>query len=439
MKGSAPSPNLAGTAAFQTAVQRTGANAEAFFYADTQALAHFYKISTATTDAAGAYAVGARFEDGDIVERYALALPRDAQGNLGLTSAPCPFDTLKFTGPDTRFYWGGCFDWPQVWKNLQAQAAQSPPTYLGTLAANLQGWAQAHNLDVERNIIDPLGGEISAQVEWSDDSTYPDAGLFLKLDHPDDFKPFTSALVDWIRQGYENRAVVNEINSDSQNFATLKFLQPVPLSPTITEDGPYFGVFLTETHAVRSFQRDGSIGLLKNADFLQRLGDRQAKALQIVYLDSPRLLDRAYRGALPYLSLAAMFNPHIGAMVQGQNLPQDLQWLAPMGTWIAVVSADDTGLTAYSSSGVGNQGLLTMGAFRQAMSFLPNMGAIAGAGSGLLPTPPPPAPPAPAVVVPTPAPTTNAVPATTNEPAASPPPAMTNAPVPATNAPATNP
>jgi hypothetical protein len=438
LKGDASSPSLAGNPAYQAAMKRTGPDAEAFFYSDTKALANFFKTAAATTEAAGVYAVGARFEGGDIVDRYSLVLPRDAQASLGLTATPCPFDTLKFTGPDTRFYWGGSFNWSQVWTNLQGQAADPAPSYpfLGSLAANLQAWAQAHNLDVQRNIIAPLGSEISVQAEWSDDSTYPDAGLFLKLDHPDDFKPVTAALVDWIRKGYENRAVVNELNSNGQNFATLKFLQPIPLSPTITEDGPYFGVFLTETHAERSFQRDGGIGLLKNADFAQRVGDRQAGASQIVYLDSPRLLDRAYRTALPYLSLAAMFNPRIGSMVQGQNLPSDLQWLAPMGTWIAVMSADDDGLSVYSSSGIGNQGMLAIGAIHQAWSFLPHVGALAGVGSALLPAAPPPSPPAmvsPPTMAPAPSPDTNAAPAA--------PPATTTtnaAPVPATNAPATN-
>jgi uncharacterized protein DUF3352 len=442
LKGNAPSPSLGSTAAYQTAVQRTGPDQEAFFYADTKTLARFSKNAPRIVDAASAYAASARFEGGDIVDRYSLALPRDAQNDLGLAPAPCPFETLKFTGPDTRFYWAASFNWSQVWENLQGQAADPAPSYpiLASLATNLQSWAQAHNLDVQRNIIDPLGGEISVQSEWSDDSSYPDLGLFVKLDHPDDFKPVTAALVDWIRQGYENRAVVNELNSNGQNFATLKFLQPLPVSPTITEDGPYFGAFLTETHAVRSFQRDGSIGLLKNSDFVQKIGDRQAKASQIFYLDSPRLLNRAYTTALPYLSLAAMISPRIGAMAQGQNLPQDLQWLTPMGTWIAVVTSDDDGLTAYSSSGIGNQGLLWTGVFRQAWAFLPHSGAM---GASFLPAPPPP-PAAPAPVTPpvpaVPSPDTNAAPAT---PPVVPPTnaAATNtapAPVPATNAPATN-
>jgi hypothetical protein len=422
LKGNAPSPGLGSTAAYRTAVQQTGADAEAFFYADTKALAGFYKVSSPTLQAAGVYAVGTRFDGGDITDRYSLVLPRDAQNDLGLSSAPCPFDTLKFTGPDTRFYWAG-----------------SSYPFLAALATNLQSWAQAHNLDVERNIIDPLGGEFSVQSEWSDDSSYPDIGLFVKLDHPDDFKPVTAALVDWIRQGYENRAVVNELNSGSQNFATLKFLQPLPLSPTITEDGPYFGAFLTETHAVRSFQRDGSIGLLKNADFTQKIGDRQAKAAQIFYLDSPRLLDRAYRTALPYLTIAAMFNPRIGSMVQGKTLPQDLQWLAPMGTWTAVVTSSDDGLNAWSSSGIGNQGLLAAGGFLQAMAFLPNAGEITRLGPSLLPSPPPtPAVPAPAPApAPAPSPETNAAPAApmTNT---APVPPTNAAPAPATNAPATN-
>jgi hypothetical protein len=426
-----PSPALAGSDAYKTAVQRTGPDAEALFYSTRAAK---------NPAPSGGFAVGTRFEGGDIVDRYWIALPRDAQNNLGLASTPCPFETLKFTGPDTRFYWGASFNWAQVWKNLQAMQAENPPVYpvLASLAANLQSWAQAHNLDVERNIIDPLGGEISLQAEWGSDSSYPDVGLFVKLDHPDDFKPVTAAIVDSIRQGYQQRAVVNELNAGGQNFATLKFLQPVPVSPTITEDGPYFGVFLNETHALNSFQRDASVGLLKNADFIQKIGDRQAKASMIAYLDAPRLLDRAYQTALPYLSLAAMFNPRLGSMVQGRNLPQDLHWLAPMGTWIEVASSDDSGITAYSSSGVGNQGVLFSAALRQIWSFIPGFGSGFAGASAFLPSAP-----APPVVTPAPAPmtapVTNAAPAapqTTPASNAAPPGDSPNfAPAPTTNAP----
>jgi len=142
----------------------------------------------------------------------------------------------------------------------------------------------------------------------------------VKLDKPDDFKPTINAIIDTVRKRYETTAVVNEINSNGQNFATLKFVEALPFSPTITEDGPYFGVFLTENQAVRVFQRDATVGLLANDDFKRQIGDKRQGAGQIVFLDSPRLLDRTYQTTLPYLSMAAMFNQALGSILQGRTL-----------------------------------------------------------------------------------------------------------------------
>jgi hypothetical protein len=411
-------PSLATDPAYLDSIARVGKNSEAILYLSRAAISHFLDRNTATTaetstSVFNAFAVGSSFEHGEIVDHFSLLLPRSGQAALGLSAAPCPFDTLKFTGPDTRFYWAASFDWAQIWKNL---LREQPPSAGAVFAAHLQSWAQAHNLDVQHNIIDALGGEISLQSEWSDDNTYPDVSFFLKIDHPDDFKPVTAAILDTVRQDYANRAVVNELNAGSQNFATLKFVAPVPFSPTITEDGPYLGIFLNETHAVRSFQRDESIGLLKNPDFLRQIGDRRAGATQITFLDSPRLSDRAYQVALPYLSLAGMFDRRIGALTQGRNLPPDLHWLAPIGTWSETVSADDQGLLGYSVSGIGNQGIFLLSALRFGLSLAP--GLMQSYGSVVLPAPPP--PPAPAVIAP------DAIPAPNATTLPSPPSSVTN-------------
>jgi biopolymer transport protein ExbD len=227
---------------------------------------------------------------------------------------------------------------------------------------------------------DALGPEISVQVEWGADATYPEAGLFVKLDKPDDFKPTITAIIESVRKAYATSAVIKEMNSNGRNFAALEFVQSSPISPTITEDGPYLGVFLTENQAVRSFQRDPTIGLLHNADFNRQTADKLKRATQVFFLDSPRLLDHAYRTVMPYLSIASMFNKKLAAMLKGVDLPADLTWLAPMGTWSCVTTPDEEGVQGYSVSGIGNQGILLAGAMGGSAGFMQTM--------GLLPKPP---------------------------------------------------
>jgi hypothetical protein len=373
---------------YQKARAAVGDNPMTLVYVNNHALIQILQEQMAKTNpAAGDYlakkfatsggaALATRFEDGEIVDRFSFLMPRPAQVDSGMGVDPCPFDTLKFAGPDTSFYWASSINWKQCYQNFKDQPGQttSAVPIANDLLTFLQTWTQGSGVDPQHNIIDALGSEISVQAEWSQDATYPEAGLFVKLDNPDDFKPTITAIIESVRKAYANTAVIKELNSGGQNFASLEFVQASPLSPTITEDGPYLGVFLTENQAVRSFQRDQSIGLTHNAGFTRQTGDKLKNASQLFFLDAPRLLNRGYQTAMPYLSLAGMFNKDLAAMLNGRDLPADLTWLAPMGTWSCVITPDGDGIQGYSVSGIGNQGILLGGGLWEGANIMQSMG-----------------------------------------------------------------
>jgi len=453
-------PSLALNPDYQKTLKRVGENAMALVYVDGHAMVELLQNQAAKTNqlsinnlvkklgAMGAFAVGSRFENGEIEDRFSLLMPRAAQDEAGLPTSPCPFDTLKFTGPDTRFYMAASQNWPVYWKNIQEQVSQPTPSspMIASWVTSLQTWAQSQGLDIQRNIVGALGPEFSVQAEWSAETSWPEAGFFVKVDKPDDFKPTIHAIVETVRAAYATTGVINEINAGGRNFATLKFVNPLPVTPTITEDGDYFGIFLTENQAVRAFQRDETVGLLHNADFLRQVGDKRNSATQIIFLDSPQLFDRAYRTAQPYLSLAAMFNKDMAAFLKNQNLPPDLAWLAPMGPWSFVVSPDDEGMKAYSVSGIGNQGILLAGAGGGAAGALQAFGRLTNQNPPAQPnpaTPPaiPPATPAPNDQPPQPVAPTSVAPdaSTTPAPPTSVTPDASTTPAPPTNSDVTPP
>jgi hypothetical protein len=347
----------------------------------------------------GGAAVGTRFENGEIVDRFSLTFPHPAQVATGMGVGPCAFDTLKFTGPDTRFYWASTMNWKQYAKNLLDQATPSPHTSpIATNGVNfLQNWTRASGLDGEHDIVESLGSEVSIQAEWPADATYPEVGLFVKLDHPETFKPVIAAIINSVRQAYVTTGTIKELSEGGQHFAALEFNQPSILNPTITEDGDYFGLFLSENQAVRSFKRDASAGLAHNANFVRQIGDKRNGAAQILFLDSPYVLDRAYRTAMPYLTFAEMFNKDIAGYLAGKELPPDLGWLAPIGTWSCVITPDEEGIQGYSVSGIGNQGIFLSIGIGGTVSLLQSLGVLPKQtmmpGSVFLPgTPPVPAP-----------------------------------------------
>jgi hypothetical protein len=426
MQGKSTTPSLADNADFTKSRDRVGSS-QGFVYLDYPRLfgllaPRLGALNPALVDhlkrrfgSLGGAAVGTSFQNGEIVDHFSLLEPKQAQLDNGLAPQPCPFETLKFTGPDTRFYFGASLNWPQVWKNLQEQLADNGPA--AGLMNQLNALAQAGNIDLEKNVIDALGSEYSVQLEWAADAPYPDLGIYFKVDKPDDFKPAVDALIDLTRREFATTAVINEMEADGHHFATLKMVQPMPVSPTITEDGPYFGFFLNETHAVRALARDETRGLLHNDDFNRQVGNQRDGANQLIFLDAPRLFDQAYRTAQPYLAMGAMINPQLASLMQNHKLPADLAWLAPMGTWTFVSRSDDDGISGSSISGIGNQGILLAG----------GLGAVGMAlqQAGLLPqhrytiaTPGVPTAPAPAApgVTAAPAPMTPAVPPAASTP-----------------------
>ena len=382
--------SLAGDPNYKKALERLGDNPTTVLYLNCRSLLNIAQQQlTKSNPAAADYlahtlvtpdgaALATRFDGGEIVDRFSFLIPHPTQLESGLSADPCPFKTLKFAGGDTRFYWAGGIDWKECYKKLKSSAPSTSHAPFNPLGDNLTNflvnWAHGAGLNIQQNIVDPLGSEISVQSEWSQDSIYPDIGLFVKLDKPEDFKPTINAIIDTVRKAYVSSAVVKDLNSNGQNFAVLQSVQASQFSPTITEDGPYLGVFLTANQAVRAFQRDGTAGLSHNAEFERQTSGKLAGATQVFFLDAPHLLDRGYQTALPYLSLAGMFDKNLGPLLKGRQLPQDLGWLAPMGTWSCVITPQEEGLQGYSISGIGNQGILLGAAAAGGVNFMQGMG-----------------------------------------------------------------
>ena len=391
--------SLSEDVSYRTSVSRVGEDPMTLVYVNYHELVGMLPKQMAKTnpalgdylakklDALGGGAVATRFENGEIVDRFSLLIPRPAQIDFGMASDPCAYETLKFTGPDTHFYWAASINWKQYYENIKAQTGQTATETANPMADDLltfvQSWIHSVGLDARHNIIDALGPEFSVQVDWTQDTTWPEVGLFVKLDKPDDFKPTITALIESMRKAYLETAVVKELSSGGHTFAALKFVPPAILSPTITEDGPYLGVFLTENQAVRAFQRDETLGLPHNPNFIRQVGDLRNGSAHVVFLDTPYILDRAYKTALPFLSFASMVNKDLGAALKGKELPPDLTWLAPVGTWSCVITPDGAGIQGYSTSGIGNQGILLGAAgsevtpYLQSMGYLPKTNVIA--------------------------------------------------------------
>ncbi len=70
-----------------------------------------------------------------------------------MEAGPCPFDTLKFTGPDTRFYWASAIDWKRYYAHIKQQeksfrTGQDGDNPTADAMLNfIQLWVRSANLD----------------------------------------------------------------------------------------------------------------------------------------------------------------------------------------------------------------------------------------------------------------------------------------------------
>ena len=379
---------------FQKTIQRVGDDPMALTYVNLQSVLGIAARQAANGDPVkadyltkklqyvGGAAIGTRFENRDIVDRYSVVFPKPVQIETGMPTTPCTFDSLQFTGPETCFYWASAVDWKQYYAHVKhgensfaaGQANANPAA--AALVDFLQLWIRDAHLDTQRNIAGALGPEISVQVEWSEEDTFPTAGLLVKVSHPDDFQPTIDALRETIRAAYATSADLQNTDVDGQKLTTLAFRQSSVLSPTMTGGGAYFGIFTTQDQAKRAFHRDAAKTISGRPQFQRQTGDLRTHATQLAFLDTPFLLDRAYKTAMPYLSLAGMFNKQVAGLLQGHELPENVEWLAPAGSWSFVVTPDEEGIQAYSVSGIGNQGLLISGLFGESGVMLNSMGYL---------------------------------------------------------------
>ena len=406
-------PNLTTNAAYQKALSGFGNMALARLYVNSAAVQDIvskaesqpHTVPFTVEKEAQPFLPGSQgswFQGGKIADRYIYPSSSRPLAETGLGETVCPLETLNFASTDNRLYWGASVDWPKLVKYLETFDGYSTPEKL--IAANLLNYVrttcQKEGVDFDKDVVSTLGSEVSVQVEWGPDTTYPEIGFFTKVEKPDVLQPIVAKMVNRIRLAHIQTAVLRELNDDGRKYAVLRFIQPSIFTPTITENGPYLGLFTSQQHAVRAFNHDTRHDLFHNDDFKRQIGDKPKTASQLMFLQTPPVLDRTYRIALPYLSLASMFSKEAGELLKGKKLPDDLTWITPIGSWSCVVTPNADGETVDSISGIGNQGNLLALALATGIPMAQSMGYLSKDWS----KPPPPLPDAASTPPPTPAP-----------------------------------
>ena len=460
MQGKPATPSLAENADYQKSLTRIGKSAQAVLYFDYRHLMqllgeHMDKTNPGFSAqmqkqiaSLGPAVIGTSFENGDIVDRFSILEPRDAQLANGMAAEPCPFETLKFTGPDTRFYLGAAVNWAAMWKNFQAQLAVQPRPPARSLPLSSPG-RRARTSTCRRTSSTPSAPNIRCSWNGRPMPPTPTSASTSRSTNPDAFKPTIAALLDTARKEFATTAVITEMNSGGVNFATLKMVRPMPVQPHHHRGRPLVRPLpqpdpRRPQHGTRRKPRPAPQRRLQPRDRRPapgRGGDHLLRLAQVL------------RPGLPHRAAVRLHGRHVQS--HARRPPQGPQPAARPhlaradGHWGAVFKNDDDGVTGYSRSGIGNQGILLAGGLGGSVFGLEMAGILPHRaphhyttpvpGNPNAPTPPVPgAPTAPApALAPVPAtppapivPVPSAVPSSPAAPATPPPPPMPTPPRP---------
>ena len=299
----------------------------------------------------GAVALGSSIAPGgNISDRLVWDLPKSAQDSLGHYTAPCAYETEKFTAQETLLYAAGSVDLQTMWDNIKTQMANNPAaaTNVQTVLQNMQSMG----VDMDKNIVQALGDEASIQMDWPSDQEFPQAAVFIKVKDQTAFQPVHTSLDLVTRLAGQSVPIA----VGSQHLASLNLPGMVAFSPTYTTDGPFFALFTSKEEAQKCFQQDASKTVATRPEFSAPGGSVLGTSSQAGFVDFAQITQNVAHShpIMDYLSN----KDEDKALYSALSDPDQLNTLSSLGIWAGTATWDDEGLTYDSTSSVGSLPLL---------------------------------------------------------------------------------
>jgi len=298
-----------------------------------------------------AFGMGAHFVDRNITDRWVILSPKDKRPDLGASYQPCAYQTLSFTSSDTLLYGAQNMDWRKQFENLRNTYRNGAPQVAQIM--DQAGLAVAKmGLDLNKNILEALGPEISFQMDWPAQADIPEPVLLLQIGKKDDFKPTAAFLTQTIKA--MGGPGVSETKIEQNDLLTMT-IPPVPqISPTLLLNDRFMGVFLTQEGARRILTKPATNTLSADASFQGLTANRKNGSSALYYAHTPRLIHKTYAAAKSALQNYGSMLPPLQEALGNNPLPEKLSFAEACGPWLMVTKIDDQALETESISGVGN-------------------------------------------------------------------------------------
>jgi hypothetical protein len=296
---------------------------------------------------------GATFEGVDLKDHWVVAWPKAQRPPTGAYEV-CEYKTLSATSKDTLIYSGQNLDWTAMYDYLLKSYQEGQPQ-MAQMLNSLEARAALVGLDLKKNVLGPLGPELSFQLDWPAEAPFPSGGMMVEIKNRPDFEPTAEWL---IRSGKLAAAAYGgaaQSAIDKNVLLTIKIPTMPAWSPTLVVGEKYLGLFATETGAKRLVVPPAPIETLPYDDTFKLLAEsRQSGSCSMIYCHTPRLVQKTYAATKPFLPLF-LANLKEKNPLKGRPLPEALTFIDWAGPTLLVTRSSDDWIEAEAISGVGNQ------------------------------------------------------------------------------------
>jgi hypothetical protein len=269
------------------------------------------------------------------------------------TASPLKLDTLTLTQPTTLVYAAFSADFVSLYDFLKKLYSIDPT--LADAFDQIDRLPQKVNLDLEKNILAPLGPECAFALDWPESSIYPHLSLWIQTKDPEAFKPTADLLLNALRES-PTGMYANKKETQHQNHTLIAYEIPmfIGYTPTLVAGPKGIGIFPHPEAAHRFL--DGSAkenetlraSATFNAHVLAPLQSLK-KVNTAACAHTARIAQRAYTALAPTIMMAGgtLFPEKTKDFFRSHPLPKDIQFTEALGEWTMLYYADDKNEDTY--------------------------------------------------------------------------------------------
>ncbi len=284
-------------------------------------------------------AFGSTFEsNGMLRDEWLSELGPELIQDMGGMLEPCAYETLKFTDKSTIFYSAGSLDAEAYYAYLEKIYRQSPETK--SLIQELSNYVQEDfGLNLQDNIIAPLGKEFAILSAWPESQTIPSFGFMVTIGNREPFSQFYERIIGKL----EELTVLEDgvprkpgqlVRSKVGNYEmrTYRLTGMEMVSPTFVLGDNLFAVFLTQQGAAATLSSPPGNNFTTQP-FWQDLGLNYEGTVQMSFLNLEDVVKRSYGMAAPWLQMLVAMDPDLSQQMGSFQFPSELSFADSLNTW----------------------------------------------------------------------------------------------------------